>query len=53
MLFRSHKSARFLQDVFAAVSPEDKRQLCAHLRQIADLLMPYWEKRILPELEGP
>ncbi len=47
------KSARFLQDVFAAVSPEDKRQLCAHLRQIADLLMPYWEKRILPELEGP
>ncbi len=46
------KCARFLQDVFAAVSPEDKRRLCAHLRQIADLLMPYWEKRILPELEG-
>jgi DNA-binding MarR family transcriptional regulator len=46
-------SARFLREVFASVTPEDKQQLYDRLNQISKLLLPYWEKRRAPSLPGP
>jgi DNA-binding MarR family transcriptional regulator len=46
-------SARFLREIFASVTPEDKQQLCKRLGQISALLLPYWEKRKIPVLPGP
>jgi MarR family 2-MHQ and catechol resistance regulon transcriptional repressor len=45
-------SAKFLQEIFASVTPEDKQQLYDRLEQISTLLLPYWEKRKVPVLPG-
>lgn len=46
-------SAKFLQEIFASVTLEDKQQLCKRLGQISTLLLPYWEKRKVPVFPGP
>jgi DNA-binding MarR family transcriptional regulator len=47
------ESIKFLQEIFASVTPEDKQQLYDRLAQISTLLLPYWEKRKVPILPGP
>ena len=47
------ESARFFQEVFAPISPQDKQRLCELLRQLSDLILPYWEKRLVPNLQRP
>ena len=44
------ESARFFQVVFASATLEDKLQLCERLGQLSGLLLPYWERRIVPDL---
>jgi DNA-binding MarR family transcriptional regulator len=47
------ESTRFFHEVFASVSPQDKLQLYERLRQLSTLLLPYWEKRRMPDFHGP
>lgn len=47
------ESAQFLHEMFASASPQDKQQLYERLGQLSKLLMPYWEKRLVPNLLGP
>lgn len=43
--------ARFFQEVFASVSSEEKQRLCELLGQLSNLILPYWEKRLVLNLQ--
>jgi len=45
--------ARFFNEVFASLSPKDKQQLYDRLNQLSNLLRPYWEKRLNPNIRMP
>ena len=45
------ESARFLQVVLAPLTLEDKLQLSERLGQLSALLLPYWERRIVPDFK--
>jgi MarR family transcriptional regulator, 2-MHQ and catechol-resistance regulon repressor len=41
---------RFFNQVFASLSSEDKNQLSERLHQLSKMLLPYWEKRLSPDI---
>lgn len=46
------ESARFFREVLSSVSPQDKQELYERLGQLYRLLLPYWEKRLMPNIQG-
>lgn len=46
-------STHFFQDMFAPISTQDKQRMCELLGQLSKLVLPYWEKRLLPILQRP
>ena len=45
------RTACFLQKVFTTMTEEDKLQIHERLQEVTRLVMPYWEKRLIPCLE--
>lgn len=41
----------FFNKVFAPLSSEDKNQLSDRLDQLSKMLLPYWEKRTIPDIQ--
>ncbi len=46
-------SVQFFEEAFASLSTDDEQRLSQGLRQIASLLMPYWDKRLSPRFGPP
>lgn len=47
------ESARFFQVALAPLTREDKQQLTERLGMVSGLLLPYWERRIVPNFRRP